>query len=139
MSLSLWIQLLIRIYYLQNRTRAIPVYDIFWFGVYRVSFFQSVMQCLSTLESCLGRKSAENHRTNIYRSIWKRISYIIALDTKNIYYKGSLKRHQFPVSGGKRFQCGETLLPLPSTCYMTLKKILISVVYVVFFLSVLSS
>lgn len=86
--------------------RVIQVYDIFWFGVDRISSFLSVMHCVSALEFCLERETAENHKTNIHWSIWNRISYNIALSEKNIYYKSSLKRQQFPVSGGKRFQCG---------------------------------
>lgn len=105
-SLSLWIQLLSRIYWLQYSTRVIQVCGIFWFAVDRVSSFLSVMQRVSALGSCLERETAERHRTTVCWSVWKRISYNIALKDKNIYYKGSLKRQQFPVSGGKRFRCG---------------------------------
>lgn len=82
-----------------------------FFGVDRISSFLSVMHCVSTLDFCLERETGENHKTNTHWSIWNRISYNIALSEKNIYYKGSLKRQQFPVSGGKRFQCGR------NTCF----------------------
>lgn len=82
---------------------AIQVYDTFCFGVDRVSSFLSVIHCVRTLEFYLERETAENHKTNIHWSIWNRISYNIALSEKNIYYKGSLKRQQLPVSEGKKF------------------------------------
>lgn len=113
----------------------IQVYDIFWFGVDSISSFLSVMHCVSTLEFCLERETAENHKTNIHWSIWNRISYNIALSEKNIYYKGSLKRQQFPVSGGISVWEKHFFLPLPSTCCMTLDRILKSVLYAIFCLS----
>lgn len=71
-----------------------------------------MLQCICTLESCWKRETAKNHRTNMHWSIWKRILYSIALRDKNIYYKGSWKRQQFSVSGGKRFWSGKT------TCFL---------------------
>lgn len=48
-----------------------PVYqeqyrDMTRFGVDRVSSFLSVIHCVRTLEFCLERETAENHKTNIH-------------------------------------------------------------------------
>lgn len=126
-------QLLSRIYQLQYSTRVKQVYDIFWFGVDRVSSFLSVMQRVSTLESCLQRETAENHalinmKKNFIEYCFERQEYILQRQSKETATSSQWGQE---ISMWEKYQ----FRPLPSVCCMTLNMIFVSVLYPIFCLS----